>query len=88
MLDWRLVGPSYWPNYRDCILATIEQSGVDTTTTFGSLSGTDKWVGGVLAPNGMIYGVPYYATTVLKIDPDSIAAFCANIIQSAYFNKL
>ena len=31
----------------------------DTATTFGSLSGTSKWFGGVLAPNGMIYGIPY-----------------------------
>jgi hypothetical protein len=41
----------------------------DTATTFGSLSGTSKWIGGVLAPNGMIYGIPLNSTTVLKIDP-------------------
>ena len=41
----------------------------DTATTFGSLSGTGKWLGGVLAPNGMIYGMPFNSTTVLKIDP-------------------
>ena len=39
-----------------------------TTTTFGSLSGTAKWVGGVLAPNGKIYGIPHNSTTVLEID--------------------
>ena len=34
------------------------------------LSGTDnKWVGGVLAPNGKIYGIPFNSTTVLCIDP-------------------
>ena len=39
-------------------------------STFGSLS-TDsyKWQGGVLAPNGKIYGIPFDATTVLEIDP-------------------
>ena len=46
----------------------------DTTTTFGSLTGTVKWVGGVLAPNGMIYGIPYDSTTVLKIDPTTDTA--------------
>ncbi|KKK72403.1 hypothetical protein LCGC14_2904230, partial [marine sediment metagenome] len=38
--------------------------------TFGSLAAdASKWYGGVLAPNGMIYGIPRTATTVLKIDP-------------------
>ena len=41
----------------------------DTPTEFGSLSGTAKWSGGVLAANGSIYGIPYNSTTVLKIDP-------------------
>ena len=38
-------------------------------STFGSLTGTLKWRGGVLAPNGKIYGIPYSATTILEIDP-------------------
>jgi hypothetical protein len=129
-LDWRVVGAAHWPAYRACIAATLEQSGADavttfgalgaaagkwvggvlapngmiygipdnsmtvlkidpttdTATTFGSLVGATKWMGGVLAPNGMIYGIPYSSATVLKIDPDS-AAFCVNVIQSAYLNK-
>ena len=41
-----------------------------TTNTFGSLSADiDKWLGGVLAPNGKIYGIPRNSTTVLEIDP-------------------
>ena len=28
------------------------------TTTITGLSGTRKWRGGVLAPNGKIYGIP------------------------------
>lgn len=40
-----------------------------TTTLFGSLSGSGKWVGGVLAPNGKIYGIPRDSTQVLEIDP-------------------
>jgi hypothetical protein len=42
---------------------------------FGSTgSSTAKWVGGVLAPNGKIYGFPYNATTVLEIDPETQTA--------------
>ena len=49
-----------------------------TANTFGNV-GTDyttdlfsfpkNWVGGVLAPNGKIYGIPSSATTILEIDP-------------------
>ncbi len=28
-----------------------------------------KWWGGVLAPNGKIYGIPYSSASVLVIDP-------------------
>ena len=38
---------------------------------FGSLPGSSKWNGGVLAPNGKIYGIPYDSTTVLEIDPET-----------------
>ena len=38
-------------------------------STFGSLAGDGKWQGGVLAPNGKIYGISYDSTTVLEIDP-------------------
>jgi len=47
-------------------------SGFAVTTTSngsGSLSGTGKWYGGVLAPNGKIYGIPRNSTSVLVIDP-------------------
>ena len=40
-----------------------------TATTFGSFTGLAKWYGGVLAPNGKIYGIPYNSTTILEIDP-------------------
>ena len=36
---------------------------------FGSLSGNNKWLGGVLAPNGKIYGIPRNSTQILEIDP-------------------
>ena len=38
---------------------------------FGSFSGADKWIGGVLAPNGRIYCVPFNSTQVLEIDPET-----------------
>lgn len=34
-----------------------------------SLSGINKWCGGILAPNGKIYAIPYNATDFLIIDP-------------------
>jgi streptogramin lyase len=41
------------------------------TSLFGNLppSNLSKWVGGVLAPNGKIYGIPLRSTSVLEIDP-------------------
>ena len=39
------------------------------TTLFGSLSGAGKWFGGVLAPNGKIYGIPFDSDQILEIDP-------------------
>ena len=44
------------------------------TTAITGLSGTGKWLGGVLAPNGKIYGIPLDATSVLIIDPASNTA--------------
>ena len=37
-----------------------------TTTTFGSLPGSVKWTGGVLAPNGKIYGIPCKPSSVAQ----------------------
>ena len=33
------------------------------------MSGGAKWPGGVLAPNGKIYGIPCESSSVLIIDP-------------------
>ena len=48
---------------------SLQQGAIDRIQLFGSLSGTNKWVGGVLAPNGKIYGIPHNSTSVLEIDP-------------------
>jgi hypothetical protein len=39
------------------------------TGLFGSLGAGSKWIGGVLAPNGKVYGIPFGSTEVLEIDP-------------------
>ena len=56
------------------------------TATFGSITGTLKWIGGVLAPNGKIYGIPYSSTSILEI----LATFSVNtnFPLSRLFNKL
>ena len=48
----------------------------DSTIDWILGAGSDeyKWGGGVLAPNGLIYGVPNHATTVLIIDPNTETA--------------
>ena len=72
-----------------------------TTQLFGSLAGPNKWYGGVLAPNGKIYGIPFNSTQVLEIDkstitkqpaidnlmPDNLSVL-ATSNYSAYQNKL
>ena len=55
--------------FKDNNLAFSEAERTVTTSTFGSLSGSNKWTGGVLAPNGKIYGIPHNSTEILEIDP-------------------
>jgi len=45
-------------------------AGTATRTAMGAdLTGSDKWYGGVLGPDGKIYGIPRNATDILVIDP-------------------
>ena len=41
---------------------------------FGDFSGSFKWIGGVLAPNGKIYAIPHNSTQILEIDPNTRTA--------------
>ena len=66
-----------WTQLKQAIAARVDANAVcfdGGTSILGDL-GTDanKWYGGVLAPNGCIYGVPFNSTTILKIDPDTDA---------------
>jgi hypothetical protein len=76
-VNWEDVGVAYWANYQTCINNTVEISGSSSTSLPGTLAGVDKWRGGVLAPNGYIYGIPFDSVTILKIDSsdDSTSTF-------------
>ena len=51
-----------------------------TQSTMGaSLSGSAKWAGGVLAPNGKIYGIPENSSDILIIDPEAGTATRSNM---------
>ncbi len=58
------------------------------TKTFSSLAGTLKWEGGVLAPNGFIYGIPRNSTTVLKMGNDLQGGIDPSFPLNRHFNKL
>lgn len=54
-----------------------------------TLTGGDKWIGGVLAPNGKIYGIPYESTDILQTTPE-LNTSCnlpLETCMSAYYNK-
>jgi hypothetical protein len=70
----------------DALSLDINNTFNNVTSTFGSLSGTSKWYGGVLAPNGKIYGIPSNSTTVLVIGNTNISQDI-NKVCSRYLNK-
>ncbi|NVZ08021.1 hypothetical protein HW932_01945 [Allochromatium humboldtianum] len=49
------------------------------TTLGGSLTGTSKWMGGVLAPGGNIMAIPFDSTDVLIISPTNHTATRTNL---------
>jgi len=53
------------------IIAASRLRALDNTLLFGSISGSRNFFGGVLAPNGKIYCIPFSATQILEIDPSN-----------------
>ncbi len=55
-----------------------------------TLTGTDEWAGGVLGPDGKIYGMPRNSTDILIIDAPGTAENpnLRNAALSPYLNKL
>lgn len=51
--------------------------GPPVLSTFGSLAGSEKCIGGALASNGCLYAAPYAATFITKINPsnDTLSSF-------------
>ena len=56
------------------------------TIAISGLTGSDKFRGGVLAPNGKIYGVPYVSSSVLTINTG--IPNVPSWMLKPYFNKL
>ena len=61
-------------------ICTLEQRVPELTSIADAGSGDFKWAGSVLAPNGLIYGVPYSAESVLIVDPTTNALDTTTII--------
>ena len=53
------------------------------------LTGSTKWYGGVLAPNGKIYGIVYTTSNILTITPELNTSYNIPLetCMSAYYNK-
>ena len=56
------------------------------TTTIAGLTDTNKWFGGVLGPDGKIYGIPCNSTSVLII-AGGMPALPIEPLLSPYLNK-
>ena len=66
----------------------LPENAADTTTIsstkYPGLIGSSKYIGGVLASNGKIYGIPFSATNVLIIDPVAGTADTTTINSTKY----
>ena len=47
--------------------------------TGNAYPGINQWVGGVLAPNGLVYSIPYGASSVLIVDPVKLTVDASSI---------
>ena len=69
-LNTAIEGRAFVSRLRALRLAAGFLAGTATRSALGaSLTGSDKWTGGVLGPDGKIYGIPWNATDILVIDP-------------------
>ena len=70
--------------------AFVSYTGTATRSNMGAdLSGTEKWFGGVLGPDGKIYGISFDSTTTLIIGKNSaVPSLPKEVCESAYLNKL
>ena len=57
---------------------------VTTRLVGSSYPGNTKWWGGVLHPNGRIYGIPYETARVLEIDPRDTDNITTRLVGSSY----
>jgi hypothetical protein len=71
-------------SYIDTSLNSLPENAI---SFFDNFSGSDKWFGGVLAPNGKIYGIPHNSTSVLIIDPVTNTADTTTITGLTGINK-
>lgn len=73
------------------LMGSIETINTSESTSIfdggADLSGSAKWYGGVLAPNGKIYGIPRDSTTVLCIDGIGSMSSAKNALIHPFFNK-
>jgi YVTN family beta-propeller protein len=66
----------------DLHLSPIRLTDTVDTTTISGFIGTTKWNGGVLAPNGKIYGIPDSDNRIIMIDPKTNKIDTINLSNS------
>ena len=77
-IDWQDYTSAQWADVQACMLGAMAGAAqTDTVSYLTAVSGSLKWYGGILAPNGKVYFVPYNMRSVLVVDPadDSLTMF-------------
>jgi len=83
LVDWT----TWSTEYNSESGATGAGSAATLSNMGASLGGGVKWYGGVLGPDGKIYGIPYVSSDILVIDPDS-SVLSDRLILDPRVNKL